>query len=306
MSNDNYIVFRAAREDFEQAYRRGFWRAVSAWFSKRDNELLPYDEVRKHLAHHSEHYIGMHQIPVDRIVGSVSRYNDFDRAFLPRRTHTRGRWESIDRAHLTDIILPPIQVYKIGDVYFVRDGNHRVSVARERGQAFIDAEIIEIDVNVKIDKDTNIDQIIRELEQAEFFEQTHLKELRPDSNVRLSLPGVYDKMLEHINVHRYYLSINQQREVPYEEAVASWYDDVYLPMVEVIRELKMLDDFPGRTEADLYLWIIEHLWYLREESHSEVTLEEAAEHFKAEYSTSPEGFWTRTLRKAAKLIGAED
>src|SRR5512136_1482373 len=119
-----------ARADFEGALRKGFWRSVWSWITQSDNRLLPFDEIRKQLPLRGQHDIGMQQILLDKVVGSVGRYQDFDKAFLPRYRFLRSRWVSIDSAQMQDIILPPIDVYKIGEVYFVRDGNHRVSVAR--------------------------------------------------------------------------------------------------------------------------------------------------------------------------------
>jgi hypothetical protein len=107
--------------------------------TKGENELLPYDEVRKHLPIRGQHDIGLQQVPISQIVGSLGRYRDFDRAFLPLQKRTKDRWVSIDKAQYEEVGLPPIETYKIGEVYFVKDGNHRVSVARERGQDFVDA-----------------------------------------------------------------------------------------------------------------------------------------------------------------------
>ena len=114
------------------------------------------------------------------MIGSVGRYRDFDRAFLPKRQQTGERWMSIDRAYLQDVVLPPIEVYKLGDFYFVKDGNHRVSVARERRQAFIDAYVIEFDLTVPVDEKTDIDELIRLREHAEFLAQTRLDQLLPN------------------------------------------------------------------------------------------------------------------------------
>lgn len=290
MTYDNPCGFRLfeqiAKSDFENALRKGFWRSVFSWLTQTKNTLLPFDEVQKRLPFGAQHYIGLRQIPMENIVGSVGRYQDFDRAFLPRQTHTRSRWISIDSAQLRDIILPPIEVYQIGEVYFVKDGNHRVSVARERGQAFIDAYVIEIDTSLPIDKNTNIDDLIRQQEYIEFIRQTELDRLRPDAAIDLSLPGEYTKLLEHISVHRWFLGEQLQREVSESEAVTHWYDEVYLPMIQVIRSQDILKNFPGRTEADLYLWIIEHLWYLREEWQHEVSPEQAAAHFAEEFTPS--------------------
>ena len=127
-------VQEAAKNDYESALRTGFWRSLFSWFTQSRNELVPFDEVRKLVPMQGMHEIGLREIPLDQIVGSVGRYNDFDRAFLPRRTESRSRWISIDAAHLQDIVLPPIEVYKIGAFYFVKDGNHRVSVARRKGR----------------------------------------------------------------------------------------------------------------------------------------------------------------------------
>lgn len=302
MSDEGDFVSRMARSDFDTARRKGYWRSILSWLTQSTNELLPFDEVRKRLPITGQHYLGLKQIPVETIVGSVGRYQDFDRAFLPRQTFTRDRWISIDKAHMQDVILPPIEVYKIGSVYFVKDGNHRVSVARERGQAFMDAYVIEVATNVPVENITDIDDLIRKQEYAEFIIATRLTEVRPDSQVPLSLPGQYSKLLDHINVHRWYLGEQFQRDIPWEEAVTRWYDEVYLPLVEIIREQNILAEFPGRTEADLYLYIIEHLAYLREEWKAEVSLEEAASHFAEEYSQRPLRRLVNIIRSAARTV----
>jgi hypothetical protein len=179
----------------------------------------------------------------------------------------------------------------VGEAYFVKDGNHRVSVARENGQAFIDAEVIEINVPVNLDSHTSINDLIVKQEYIEFLEQTNLHELIPDARIELSLPGMYDKLIDHIQVHRWYMGIKRKAEVPYGDAVISWYKKVYMPLVTIIREKKILDDFPERTEADLYLWIIEHQWFLAEHRlEGKVPLEEAATHFVNKYSRRP---WRR-------------
>jgi hypothetical protein len=281
------IAERRAKEDFEQAHRKAFWRSVRSWFTQSRNDLISFDDVRRRLPLRGQHYIGLRQIPLQQVVGSVGRYNDFDAAFLPRQTQTRGRWISIDRAHLQDIILPPIEVYKLGELYFVKDGNHRVSVARQRGQVFIDAYVIEIDLTVPVDASTDIDELIRRQEEAVFFAETKLDQLRPGAAIVLSLPGQYEKLIEHIKVHRWYMGVNRNTEVTYPDAVSSWYDEVYLPLVKTVRELGILKEFPERTEADLYLWIIEHLWYLRSDWQEEVSLETAAEHFTSHFSHRP-------------------
>ena len=277
---------RLAKEDFDAALRKGFWRSVFSWLRRSDNQLLPFDEFRRHLPMMGQSDIGMRQIPIDRIVGSVGRYRDFDGAFLPRTERSRPRWESIDRAHIQQVPLPPIEVYKIGEIYFVKDGNHRVSVARERGQVYIDANVIEIVVPFPVDEKTDINALILQWELSQFLEKTELKSLRPNADIHLSMPGLYNRLLDHIQTHGYFMAQDYQREIAWEAAVTSWYDDVYWPLVSVIRQQNILSDFPDRTEADLYLWIIEHLWYLRQEF-EDISLEDAALHFTASYAARP-------------------
>lgn len=286
-SQDTKEVRIQARAEFNEAYQKGFWRTVLSWITRNKNELLPFDEVRKILPIKGQHYIGVREVPVDQIVGSVNRYHDFDRAFLPRQTHTRERWENIDIAHLKDIVLPPIEAFKIGELYFVRDGNHRVSVARQKGAAFIDALVIELDVPVPVSADTDLAEMVKIQEENEFLEQTKLKELRPQADIRLSLCCQYQKFMEHIHVHRWFMGEQSQREVSLEEAAMDWYDTLYEPLVKIIRKKAILNEFPDRTEADLYLWIIEHRWYLQQEYQRDISLEAAARHFVDQFSQRP-------------------
>jgi hypothetical protein len=281
-------IQETAKSDFESAMRTGFWRSLISWFTKSRNELLPFDEVRKLVPMQGMHEIGLREIPLDQIVGSVGRYNDFDRAFLPRRTETRSRWISIDAARLLDVSLPAIEVYKIGSFYFVKDGNHRVSVARRRGQAYIDANVIEVDVGVPINTEADIDDLIRLQEKSDFYLRTRLLDSRPEADIELTLPGGYPQLLEHINVHRWFMGEKRKSPVKYVDAASHWYDKVYQPLVKIIQNNKTLDKFPGRTEADLYLWIIEHLWYLREECpECETSLEQATIDFTLRFSANP-------------------
>jgi len=302
MENSSADLKHIADSEFETALRRGFWRSVMSWFRQRNNKLLPFDEVRKALPIHGQYYAGLREIKLDRVVGSVARYNDFDRAFIPRQRHTRQRWINIDIAKLTDVSLPPIEVYKIGEIYFVKDGNHRVSVAREKGQIFIDAQVTEIVTPVPITESTDINALIREQERLEFFDKTQLAIVRPEARVELSIPGQYGKLLEHISVHRWFMGERWQRPVTYPEAVAGWYDEVYLPLAKVIEDQKILKEFPNRTVSDLYLWVIEHLWFLRNEVQKDVTLTEAASHFAHAFSKKPLSRLSRLFGRMAEIM----
>ena len=287
-----------AHADFQRARRKAFWRQLGSWLVRADNALLAFEEVRKQLRAHARREGGMREVAIDQIVGSVGRYRDFDRAFLPRQLRTRDRWESIDRAHLEGVELPPIELYKIGEIYFVKDGNHRVSVARERGQVFVDARVIEVVSPAPITSVEDLLDWIRNTDMLAFYAATRIGELRPDARIELTLPGQYEKLLEHISTHRWYLGIEKKREITYDEAVASWYDRVYLPTVEAIRHSDALRDFPHRSEADLYLWITEHHWYLHQaglpKGHD---LEQVVTGYAAERSERPLKRLTRAIRR---------
>ncbi len=130
-----------AQADFSRARLKSFLRRVRSIVSGEPRTLLSYDDVRAQLHIGGPIYRGVQTVRVDAIAGSLNRYHQFDRAFLPVENELAARWESVDRAFYRDVGLPPILLYKVGDVYFVVDGHHRVSVAREQGQEFIDAEV---------------------------------------------------------------------------------------------------------------------------------------------------------------------
>ena len=296
------MIEQQIRSDFERATRRAFWNQIKNWFTRRSNELLPFDEVRARLPLAGQHYRGLEEVPLHKIVGSMGRYRDFDRAFLPRQNQTKDRWLSISRARYGDVPLPPVELYKIGDVYFVKDGNHRISVARERDQGEIDAFVTEIETTVPITPDTDLEAIIRDAERADFFAKTDLHRLRPDQTLRLTVPGQYEKLLEHIHVHRWYLGVENNREMAWSEAVQSWYDRLYLPMVETIREQHVLEEFPNRTATDLYLWIVEHRAALNADPDA-TPVEEAALDFVEKHSERPVKKAVRAVKETIQAIG---
>jgi len=221
---------------------------------------------------------------------------------LPAQTHTADRWKAINSFYYRDEALPPVKLYQVGDVYFVLDGNHRVSVAREHGVEYIDAEVIEVRSRVPLTPDVNADDLEILGEYERFLECTQLDQLRPEQNIRFTIAGGYEQLLEHIAVHCYFMGIDEQRDVSEETAVTHWYDTVYVPVIEVIREQNVLADFPGRTEADLYLWLIDHLHYLRG-SQGDVDPAQAAQEFAQEFSERPVQKLLRTVAQAIDAIG---
>jgi nucleotide-binding universal stress UspA family protein len=247
-----------AISDFQAARRRADIAAVLAMLSGQSDHLLQYDEVRRRLKAVESGRTTLEDVPLDAIVGSVGRYQDFNRSFLPLTNADRARWVGVKLAMTGLEGVPPIELYRIGDAYFVKDGNHRVSVARQLGASHINAYVTVVSTRVPFKPGMDQDDLIKATEFAEFLEATQLDELRPGADLSVTEPGQYPKLLEHIRVHRYFMGIDEGRSVSWDEAVTHFYDNVYLPVVEEIRAHGLLRDFPERTEADLYLYLSEH------------------------------------------------
>jgi hypothetical protein len=285
--------------DFRNARARSLMRSIWALISGRDTALIAWDEVRDKLKLRGLIYRGVQTVPLDKIVGSVGRYRDFDDEFMPTQNQSADRWRKVNRAFYEDVSLPPVSLYKLGEVYFVLDGNHRVSVAREHGATYIDAEVQEAVTRVNVteqDIDANNLEMLGEYDN--FLLRTRLDKLRPEQNLRFSIGGAYAQVLEHIAVHRYYMGLEQKRDIGEDEAVIDWYDKVYLPIVNAVREDKILDDFPDRTESDLYLWMIDHQHYLREQCEDcGIDAEEAVTDYAERFGEKP------ILKRVASAVG---
>ncbi len=280
-------LFWRAAQDFRAARRAADVEHVLARLTGRSNELLSYAEVRKKLHATAVHPQGVRDIPLDAIIGSEGRYADFTRTFLPKQESDQERWARVSLAIQRPAGLGPIEVYQIGEAYFVRDGNHRVSVARQLGATYIQAYVSEVETSVPLTPDTDMAELILKAEYADFLANTGVAEWLPDVSFELTIPGHYWKLEEHIDVHRYFMGMAEEREISQAEAVSHWYETVYLPVARVIRERGLLRDFPARTETDLYLWLLEHRSELTHTLGWEVATEEAASHLAAEYSQRP-------------------
>jgi hypothetical protein len=151
--------------------------------------------------------------------------------------------------------LPPIDVYKVGDGYYVIDGHHRVSVARSLGRQSINARVIEVKTRAPIGTNVDPAELLRAAEYATFLESTQLHRTRPQARLECSRLGRYDEIFKHILGHRYFLGLERGGQVPVAEAAASWFDNVYTPIADVIRKHKVLEHLPGWTEADVYVEI---------------------------------------------------
>ena len=237
------------------------WDALSG----QRTTLLSYDDIKEKLRIGGPIYRGVKTVSVDQIAGSLNRYHEFDRVFLPASDALSQRWQRVNRAFYQEISLPPVVLYKVGQVYFVVDGHHRVSVAREQGQLEIEAEVRECSTRVNITPDIKPEDLEVLESKVHFLERTSLDRLRPDSNIKLTIPDGFDRMLEHIAVHRYFMGLDLKRDISDEEAIVDWYDYVYTPIINMIHDTDILKDFPGKTEGDLYLWVLDHQHYLAEE-----------------------------------------
>ena len=255
MTNESYS---RAINDFQSARQKADMQNLLSRLTGRSNELLSYEEVRQKLRAIEGSRRQLQDIPISAIIGSVGRYTDFNSNFLPQHESDKDRWARVMVEATGPMGLPPIEVYQIGEVYFVLDGNHRTSVAKELGATYIQAYVTEVKTKIAVTPDLNPDDLIIKAEHVGFLEKTKLNTLRPESDLTLTAPGRYPVLLEHIAVHQYFMGIDEERDISYEEAVAHWYDSVYLPVVEIIEERGILRYFPERTEADMYIWLAKH------------------------------------------------
>jgi ParB-like nuclease domain len=246
-----------AIQDFDAARFRAFWRALGATLTGRSRRLPSLDAVLAAAGAEGRSFGGVHEIPLNAIVGSASSFSkagDFDPGFLPVSKRLRSRWTRIYREMVEGDELPPIDVYKVGDGYYVIDGHHRVSVARSLGRDTINARVVEVHTRAPLG--TNIDpaNLLSAAEYAAFLDSTQLHRTRPQARLECSRLGRYDEIFKHILGHRYFMGL-EGPQPSVVEAAASWYDNVYTPIAEVIREHKVLEHLPGRTEADVYVEI---------------------------------------------------
>lgn len=263
VSDESGPAYSSALQDFWRARRRATLRQVLGTLTRSSAPLMNFEEVRRKLRAVEGAGRVLREVPLNRIVGSVGRYNDFTREFLPRQDSDKSRWAGVRMAMTGMTGVPPVELYSIGDAYFVRDGNHRVSVARQLGSRYIQAWVTPLHTRVHLAADTSPDELIIKAEEVDFLEKSQIDELRPGADLRVTAPGQYVKLLEHISVHRYFMGLDEQREVSEAEAVTHFYDTVYLPVKQQIEELDLLKGFEGRTVTDLYLWLSEHrgrLW----------------------------------------------
>ena len=267
------------------------------FLNPKETELLSFTDIKNWLKPKNEVYLGMQVVPVNLIAGSEGRYKDFDNHFFPRNMHLKNRWRRIDDAHLRDVILPPIQLYEIGGLYFVRDGNHRVSVARAQGVECIDAEVTSLQSEIKLHVGMTRRQIFKRVlnyEKRVFYAETAFGDITDCWDLDFSAVGEYDVIYNHIQIHKYYINQDKTEEISMSEAILSWYNTVYLPVVNVLKKQHIMRKFRKRTISDMYVYLIKYWDELKHKFGDEISLDAAAEEFTNIYGN---GFFKRLLKR---------
>ena len=241
-----------AQDDFLRARRRQAVARLARFLSRERGDIdviLPFDEVVAALGRVGERDLGLHAIPLDSIVGTVDRRSGFDREFRPTTSRVRTRWERIAAAMRRGDPLPPISVYRIGEVHFVRDGHHRVSVARALGLHDIDAFVTEVITKVGADRALRLTDLPSKDYERLFSERVPLL---PAARSRIEFSDSFDyaRLAEGVEAWGFRL-IQDRAELLDRRAVArQWYEREYKPVVAMLREAGMLG---GGTEAEAYM-----------------------------------------------------
>lgn len=214
---------------------------------KKDAKSFKENQAQEAAFDHIER--GILTVPLDRIVGSVGRYNDFDDRFKLKEHMPPDRLISIKNAMREGKPLPPVKLYKIKDEYYVLDGNHRISAAKALEHIDIRAKIVEF-----IPSSNTLENIIYR-EKSQFLEKTGLSH-----TFELTEVGQYSYFISQIKDHQSFLEKSQCCDVSFQKASRDWFETVYLPMVSIIKKGRLLPSFPGRTVDDLFAYISFHQW----------------------------------------------
>jgi len=257
-----------AESDFLRARRHQVLRALAARVQGATEDVvqsMSFDEVVAALGRRGEHYVGTKVIPLDAIVGSVDKVKDFDRRFRPTSTRSRERWERLARASRKGEEIPPIDVYRIGDYYFVRDGHHRVSVARSLGVKLIEARVTAVDTLL-----TPVGLGDRAALELKHWRRTMLERVpfsaEARAEVAVDTPEMYGEIAENVEA---WAARRMHAEGAYMDKptmARRWYEEEYRPVVDLIEEAGVRGPNERPTEAYLrvacerYRLIREHDW----------------------------------------------
>lgn len=294
--HDDKVTYRKALEDFHRFRSKAAMDRFWAGIRGESLDLLPYSEVSSKLRAVSRTDLGLKEVPLKNIIGSVNRTDDFDRNFRPLSDADDRRWANVKTAMTSPFSrgVPPVSLYKIGDAYFVLDGNHRVSIAKEMGMDTIEAYVTEVKSKVGLSSSFTLEELVEKAALADFLEETHIDQILPGIDLSLKQIDNYPLLREHINVHQYYMGIDNNREIGYAEAVADWYDKIYTPVVNEIEKSGLYDEYPHLTLTDLYLLVLDKQHNLKESMGMDFKTENVIE-FVAEQ----EGHQTKTSDSGA-------
>ena len=275
--------------DFAKARNKALFNEIQHFLKPEEAAMISFRDIKELLKPQNQTYIGMQVIPIEKIVGSEGRYKDFDKQFFRKNTFIKERWEHVDEAVIKDIILPPIKVYELGGLYFVRDGNHRVSVAKSKGVEFIDAEVVSLQSEIRLPPVRSLTGMIKEIisyEKRNFYFETSFGDITDYWCLDFSTTGQYDVIYNHILTHKYFINQNQEKEISIEDAITSWFNTVYLPVIHTIDKYKIMKYFKHRTKSDLYVWIIKYFDELKRKFGDNCSLEDAVFDITNEYKIS--------------------
>lgn len=266
MAPDSGLPSTDAQFDFSRARRR---RALSrlATALRREsgdvNHILPFEEVLGALGRRGERRLGLQVIPLDSIVGSVDRSREFDRSFLPTSPRVRERWQRINTAQRRGQSMPPIDVFRIGELHFVKDGHHRVSVARALGHKDIEAYVTDVLTQVGADREIRLRDLPLKSHQRLFFERVPLLD-EARRRVKLRDEWRYAALAEAVEAWGFRAEQARGHAMSRAEVAESWFREEYEPVVEMLKEAELMPK--GATETEAYMKIA-HLRYLLLRTH---------------------------------------
>ena len=243
---------RDATDDFLRARRRQTLRRLAQSVARTPGDvdvILPFDEVVAELGRTGERELGLQVVPLDSIVGTVDKPHGFDRSFRPTSSRVRGRWERIAEAMRRGEPIPPVSLYRVGDAHFVRDGHHRVSVARAQGLRDIDAYVTEVKTRVGADRDLQLSDLPVKGHERLFRERVPLPREAAE-RVTLSDPWRYGALAEGVEAWGYRAGQERGELLDRPAAARAWYEEEFVPVVSILREAGLVDE--AETDADAY------------------------------------------------------
>jgi len=253
MDADFHIPIDIAEESWKRARRKTLYQKVVCAITHCSVNMLSFEEVRDRLHLSQKHFRGLQDIPLDRIRGSVGRFDDFSSTFMPRKDHMEERWKTVYQL-VAEGKAPPIEAFQVDQVYFVVDGNHRVSAARQQGFETIAANVTEFDAPAGFNPDEGIDQFLIESEKTDFLNQIDEKTAQKAEAIQFTCAGCYSDLKGQIDTYRQGIKNKTGKTVSFDQAFDAWHNEVYTPAVTSIRQDKLVNLFPERTEADLFIW----------------------------------------------------